>query len=338
MRMETKDLKEYLRIVVDLEKNIYLQEQLMCSMRNQISGLGIPGTYTLPIPPTSPKFFSIEDLLNNLANGVGLATIVVIILYVFLRVMYPTSGIAGSLPWPWIWIVISVITFIVYVRETVSAKRKSHQGKREIYEQAYETYQNQLAQDQERLNTEIRQKMVLQASLAKAKERNRATVQLLEEAYSLNVIYGKYRSLPQVCSLYEYIDSGRCSRLEESDGAYNLLEKELLEKTIILRLDQIVQQLGSIQANQYLLYAAIQESNQTLHNIESSINQISEKMERVPPQQEIMYRKLDELQRNSALTAYNTERIERELSYMNRMNYFAGKYDDAGMFRKMPPM
>ena len=41
------------------------------------------------------------------------------------------------------------------------------------------------------------------------------------------------------------------------------------------------------------------------------------------------------LQQSSALTAYQAERAQKELHYMNRMNYLSGKYDD--VFFNLPP-
>ncbi len=47
---------------------------------------------------------------------------------------------------------------------------------------------------------------------------------------------------------------------------------------------------------------------------------------------------LEELGKTLTIAAYNTGRIGKELSYMNRMNYFSGKYDSAGLFLQRPPM
>lgn len=54
----------------------------------------------------------------------------------------------------------------------------------------------------------------------------------LGELYSRDVIYSKYQTFAPVSRFYEYLSSGRCSRLEGYDGAYNLYEKELMAESI----------------------------------------------------------------------------------------------------------
>ena len=47
---------------------------------------------------------------------------------------------------------------------------------------------------------------------------------------------------------------------------------------------------------------------------------------------------ISQLQQTSQLNIYYAKRMQTELEYMNRMNFFAGKYDDAGFFLKRPPV
>lgn len=50
--MKTPELKEYLGIVVDMEKNIFLQERLLKDMTEKVGRLGVPKTFDKPIQPT----------------------------------------------------------------------------------------------------------------------------------------------------------------------------------------------------------------------------------------------------------------------------------------------
>lgn len=54
----------------------------------------------------------------------------------------------------------------------------------------------------------------------------------LRELYSSDIIYSKYQAPLPVSRFYEYLSSGRCSRLEGYDGAYNLYENELLAESV----------------------------------------------------------------------------------------------------------
>ena len=59
--MDGDDLKEYLNIVVNMEKNIYLQNSLISHMQNRIKQLGQIHTYQEPVIPIkkSSNWFSI---------------------------------------------------------------------------------------------------------------------------------------------------------------------------------------------------------------------------------------------------------------------------------------
>ena len=74
----------------------------------------------------------------------------------------------------------------------------------------------------------------------------------LEQLYGLNIIFPKYRNMMAICSLYEYISSGRCDTLEGQAGAYNLYEMELRQNVIIGQLEKVISQLESIKNNQYI--------------------------------------------------------------------------------------
>ncbi len=49
--MDTVDLKEYLDIVVNMEKNIYLQNRLIFQKKNRFTQLGQAHTYQKPVAP-----------------------------------------------------------------------------------------------------------------------------------------------------------------------------------------------------------------------------------------------------------------------------------------------
>ena len=85
-----------------------------------------------------------------------------------------------------------------------------------------------------------------------------------DELYSYNIIYGKYRNFVALTSLYEYLDSGRCSSLDGPLGAYNLFESESRTNEIILQLSAIAASLESIKANQYMLYKELKMVNHNL--------------------------------------------------------------------------
>lgn len=343
--MDTADLKEYLSIIVDLEKNRYLQEKLIGGLRQKISWLGIPAQLTMPTAPGKKTGIGIEFIIG-LISSLLVGAIAAFIL------AWPLTLI-----WTWIPVVpeshlnitiraigsiIAILFFIFYLYAMCAGKVADTKAQTK-YEKDYAEYQYAVKRDRDRLVRETQQKALLEDSLGKLEKRKADTEELLSKAYALDIIYPKYRTLTMVCSLYEYICSGRCTTLGENEvsgskGAYNILEEEIRLDRIILKLDQILIKLDEIKSTQYMLYAAVNEGNNRSAQIMSSIEQLYSELERRSLGQENLNQQLEVLQKNSALTAYNTERIEKELAYMNRMNFYAGKYDNAGMFRRRPPV
>jgi hypothetical protein len=89
----------------------------------------------------------------------------------------------------------------------------------------------------------------------------------LDKIYSKNIVYSKYRNLIAISTLYEYFESGRCSELEGSNGAYNLYENELRANIIIGSLSQIISDIQQIKNGQYALYQELSRSNKLLASI-----------------------------------------------------------------------
>lgn len=344
--MDVHDLEEYLKMVVDLEENVYLQGQLMKDLQLKIPLLGQRRRYEEPVPPEMPQLYSwlrYPFALVGALIGSVIAIFISGIFFGLVTMILPFLEVVLA----WVWIILSVLFFLGLASAMIwtiwshnSKATKEYLKAMKDYHSACERYQAALVQEENRLIAEAHRKKLLQKNLQQLEDQNRATVQTLSNIYSLNIIYEKYRSFSQVCTVYEYICSGRCTTLGErfgNDGAYNLLEQEERQAKIILKLDQILQSLNQIKATQYMLYHAIQEGNQKMNMILSGIDRISSQIDQAASSKEAPHR-LEELEKSSAIAAYHAERIEKELSYMNRMNYYSGKYDNAGMFRQRPPV
>lgn len=134
---------------------------------------------------------------------------------------------------------------------------------------------------------------------------------LLNEIYSCNIIYPKYRNLIAVSSFYDYLMSGRCYSLEAtafggSDGAYNIYEQEARLDRIITQLDTVIACLNQIKSNQYMLYKAITNSNKKVDQLCDSLFSTNQA--------------LTDINQNMTLLNYNSELTRKELEYQNRMN------------------
>ena len=154
----------------------------------------------------------------------------------------------------------------------------------------------------------------------------------LEKMYAYNILYPKYRNYVMVSSLYEYFESGRCTKLEGHEGGYNILEMEIRLDRIITQLDEVIKNLAIIRMTQFTLYSCLQESNQKMNQLLQDQGQIAMALQDVgvqfKNQTEMMNAQLESLQKSSELSNYLAECNQRELHYMNRMNYLAGNYDN----------
>lgn len=413
--MKPEELKEYLGIVVDMEKNIYMQSRTMSQWEREIVGLGKAHEFQMPskpeekpmpvdsffvqppTPPTQPKVMKRRKLVfwivcSVITIWVWAGAITVDAMLPYALVLAPVVGAFYGA------IALGIMSFCdIFRLNGYREQKKEYQNKkkqymadveayphvleqhRKQYQQACEqveqanqaarvkyqekldAYQSDVLKDQQRVKLENIKKDVLQAELSQMRELNASSKETLRQIYDKNIIFPKYRNMVMVCSLYEYVCTGRCDTLEGHEGAYNLLELEIRLDKIVTQLDRIVEMLGRIQRSQYMVYSAIQDANRQSAKILESTYQMADQLQAfqasnwkmlgdiqahmqrgilAAEQQSVtmaqMTQQLLALQATSALTAYQTERAQKELHYMNRMNYLSGKNDE--VFFNLPPM
>ena len=333
--MTTTSLKEYLAIVIDMEKNIFLQNQAIDLLKNESNEMGKPSLNHKPIEPERDKSNSLIAFVY-LAFGIGGG----------LLVGWGINSLNSS---AFLLAIIAILFgeclalcfFSLFSTEAkkISEGEKEYQLRLKKYNIDLKEYYDKLQDDKDRLEKELVQKSVLTANLNKLLNQRTQSSSNLLQIYSKNIIYPKYRNLPMLCSIYEYLCSGRCSTLEGRDGAYNILEMEMRLDRIITSLDLILANLQAIRQNQYVLYSAVQDTSRRVRAIVDNTNQMARQIEQISVQQRLsdeeLKRQISRLQKSSELNAYQSERIQKELSYMNRMNYYAGRND--GSFYNLPP-
>lgn len=138
---------------------------------------------------------------------------------------------------------------------------------------------------------------------------------LLKLAYSADIIFPKYRNIEAMTTMWEYLESGRCDSLQGPSGAYNLYESEIRSNAIINRLDVvsdkldvIINQLSSLQANQYALYAAVEGIGKRLDSMSRTLDSIFAETKAVKGSVQNLDAKATALVRNSSEIAYWTRK------------------------------
>lgn len=338
--MNTNELKEYLEIIVDMEKSIYMQKRTIEKMKQEIEVLGIRRKITKPE-------LSVDAQMGVFVKiGLVFATFVTLALGI-------GSGILGiELLSPtdenMIWKIIYVVLGLLFLGGAAKLLEISFEAAQYVcqikkakidYKNAQDEYRAYNKADKMRVREELIHREYIITQLQELEEIHKSTMETLEKFYDKNIIFPKYRNLVMVCSLYEYICAGRCTSLEGSDGAYNILETEIRLDKIIIQIDTAIKELNSLKNGQYMLLSVIQETNRqsdlifnSLNNVGANIQNINENMSE---HNRIQNEQILKMQQNTCIAAYYAEQSQKELQYMNRMNYLSGKNN--ATFYNFPP-
>lgn len=346
--MGTEELKEYLGIVVDMEQSIFLQNRLITDLQKRIKELQVPQVFVDPAMPTYPNTKKpgagsfVADIIFSIVLSFASFFISGIILLIVITIVRNISGIDVE----WL-ILLSFIVPVLFLISRISTDNSEFKNRQKNfnttmlrYNQEMESYkqtiqQNKIKSQRDKVDRETKT-LFLQSELSQVNTFLEKSQERLHTVYNKNIIFPKYRNLVAVCSLYEYICAGRCSTLEGHEGAYNIYETEMRLDRIITQLDKVIANLGAIRENQFMLYSAIQDVNkQSMHILESA-QEMAGQLQSINGQAANMAGQIAELQKVSALTAYHAERTQKELTYMNRMDYLSGRNDD--VFFCHPPV
>lgn len=381
--MEANKLREYLAIVLDMEKNILLREQLIAELTERTKQLGIPHTFTKPVKPQEwippAKLKDEHEYIDESSDaplgclisvGAGIFLLTLIILSIINMANESLEDFLLFVPVIlWICCVVFGRWYRKMQREADASLRRSEDEKKiqqkraqeekawresmRYYHLAVRTYQQDIAKDKKRVQLENEQRELLRQKIRELTQDQAESERRLTQIYAEDVIFPKYRNLVAVASLYEYICAGRCSSLEGHEGAYNIYEAEVRLDRIVTQLDQVLAHLDAIQNNQFVLFTAVQEINRQCVQILQSVQEINQRsinildaawtisnnielqLDSIGSQTNQINAQLQELQNASALTAYHAERTQKELAYMNRMDYLSGRNDDV-FFNHLP--
>lgn len=343
--MTTAELKEYLGMVVQVEKEVDTQERLRQKLSceendcdEKIANITkVMGKIRKPHKPTHTQKNK-EKAKNRICTGVVMLVIFVV-MYFTATIMiewHLDQNILADL--------FAIVAFVdailggTFLLTGIGAYLAAPGRDNQIYKDEVNKYREQskvyetMQRDNQNRTEQIRrlenQKRVAEVYRQKVENSLATSKRNLEKMYSYNVIYPKYRNYVMVSSIYEYICAGRCTTLEGHEGAYNILELEIKLNHISTQLDRVIMNLEAIRANQYMLYSCLQESNREMNMLLQEESRIADSMQELGAQSYEMNRHLGELQHSSELANYLAECNNRQLSYMNRMNYLAGHYEN----------
>ena len=331
--MTAAAIKEYLGMVVDLEKEVYTQNGVIASLEEKLSYLPDARRYKKPVyseikPHYQPSGLALLCfggavlflLLAPLSDAVINADfgLLALLLLPVLVVFYLARSCA--IPCAVIAFVIGIIILLAEKSKETDARHEAKLQAKKSYETALAAYNQAVEQDKLRVQKELPRKTLLQKQLKEIKTANQKTKATLEKLYEKNIIHKNYRGLIPVCSLYGYFDTGVCTQLEGHEGAYNKYDTESRLDQIIVKMDQVIKHLEEIKEIQWMLYDAVEESNCKVGQLINSCEQLSSQLNGIQAQGAELNARVAQLQSTSDLNLYVNACTKRELEYMNRAN------------------
>lgn len=276
---DSNKLNQYLKDLYILEKQLYCSEQARNEANKIANQLGIPADIQISgnKVTTTRKIF--DAIFVGISKGIG-GLFIGIIIGLLLESISHSSELAI------IGIIIStLIGFWLGISDANFHNNSTNQD--------YERSMAKLEKDNQRVEKEKalipiyrEQEELFAQNIASCRE-------LLNQLYSIDVIFPKYRNFIAISQIYEYFMSGRCTQLQGHKGAYNIFENEIRQDIIITQLNIVIDNLEEIKNTQYMIYEAIKESNRLLGVIAN----------------------------NTSVIAYNTAVMSENTSIQNRYCY-----------------
>lgn len=272
-------LLEYLKHAIDAETDAATQERII-ERHESIAQDKIPVLTTKPFPdpPAADEEPGIMSGVAVIFVGIGLFFGLNTILQLNLAVNLSWDEYSGGF---FALLATSLGSFFIaaYIFYYRYKKREEVRNGNANRIKAYQARKEAIRAENKELESSHRSKMQdwqtdrdeSRATLSAPLDETRA---LLGKLYSADVIYPKYRTLPALTSIYEYLITGRCDSLTGPHGAYNLYEDEVRKDMVITQLSQVVANLESIKSTQYQLYQQVSQMNQTTSAIAMELQQI----------------------------------------------------------------
>lgn len=298
MEVQGNDLRNYVKSIYNLEKSVLVQQNAIRALEGYVNS-----ERKKLVPTDVPNDYNESGLAGNISSGIlsallfGATSAAGIIALAFITAIFASfissifsgyafvalifspdlGGYCSYLVKPFFGFINVIkpflplaITTLIGIGFLLGMGGRSHEKSEKI----------KANNRKETILENNRQKTLLledlNASEAKNLNKMRAKLQesesLLNDFYSVGLIYPKYRSLIPMASISEYFEAGRCSTLGE---AYNIFEMERKLGTIIDKLDIVIDKLDEISSQQRLVYEAVEASDKTIQNMSQAVNSLS---------------------------------------------------------------
>ena len=289
-QLSTRDLKQYLFHVRDLEVSCYQQREYINFLQQSMNRANNPQMNAMiKDKKTESEFDGFSGF--GLCLGIGIVGAIIFGIIGVLAVAMFGGWQILEIFGRFALVKIASLGFIIgllgaIIRKIVIKIKNSSSDKaenRKISKQNKELAEkNKLIRDRSKAKA-----MKLAAEISKARRKLDETEKLLLKYYAADIIYTKYQGLIPVTMFCEYFASERCDTLTGHEGAYNLYENEIRLNLIIVKLEEVVDKLDQIQQNQYMLASMLEQNNRELQSIKSAVATQTATLERIEDNTEV---------------------------------------------------
>lgn len=316
--MTYEQLKEYLSIILDMEKNIYIQKNTLENMYQKRNSLGRKRNIELPRCSQANA-----DYGDSIISGM-LTCIVVAMVIMIIKISSfddNNSGLIGavneavSMGDSFIFsMIVGMICGAIVVAIVANIKKVNIQKEYDKeYSYKMKEYDRLKNEDEKRVRNENIIRGNIQREIEILEEKYADSKNRLNEFYNYNIVDQKYwHNIVAISSFYQYLSEKRTYSLEFDQktgdrGAYNIYNEEAQRGIIIIQLGKVLDKLDQVIENQYTLQNTLRDANRKINSLSSNINQMSRQIS-------------SSIQEQTAIQAYNAERTQAELGFMNTMN------------------
>ncbi len=313
--MTSQQIKQYLNSVLDVELNVYIQEETLLRMNNTYKNLGIHKNIQKPV-----RQRAYTDIFSVMFTAGIIVGIIVGLIGGIIEIVSSSGifsaifrGIIGAVAYGFIGFLGGAFT-IGAVAAFISGRTAQNNSDR-AFEAEYAAYENTKAQDNQRVKKELLQKNKLGNEITRMQTALNSSRKNLNTLYSYNILNRDYRNIYAVASIYGYFEKGRTASLgfnpsTGDQGAYNIYENERRLNLIITNTQEILNKMDMVIKNQYELAAGLQNAEAKINSLCSGVSAFIYNAEN----------SLNEIVQCQRITAYNSERAARELEYLSWMH------------------
>lgn len=303
------NLYEAISGLYDMELNNYLMTRSISELDDEINSLGKKKHFKEPIRfKAEGDDESVVNATWYSAFGVGMVGCIIAAV-----IGMSTSGFFVGLIFTFVGLIVGGI--IGAIAGNLISKSRDNKIYKESYVEDCEKYNRNIENDRLRVEEENRKRAFLIKQRDSLIERKNEASRKLNSFYMAVGIDKNYRNLIPIGYMYEFMSLGISTKLEGADGLYYLVRRELRADQMQYTLDEISFKLDTIIDNQHRIYGELTDINNKCDRI---ISETVKSAELAARNNEM----LNVAVANTAITAYNSERIASEAKFQSYMTMY----------------